>query len=92
MRILGHVTHPVYQITVFKMDMRLSIQFEYGKYAQIYKFDQVEKLGNLAEAQAYVTPQLLSNIANIFENMHISYTKSLAQIVDIQEDTFDEII
>lgn len=92
MRIIGHVEHPVYKITVFKMDMRVSVQFEFDRYAQIYKYQNIEEVSSLAQVQALVTPQLLRDVKLVFDQMHQSNMVALASIQKNDEEAFDEII
>jgi hypothetical protein len=92
MRILGHIPHPEYHITVFKMENRLSIQFEYADFAQMYKYRGLEQLENLAQAQAFVTPEFLREVATVFSKMQVANLNARANLNTDISSTFDEII
>ncbi len=91
MRIIGYLPHPDYQITVFRMDDKFSIQIEKDLLVQTYKYRSGPRLNRLEDVQNMVDSSFLERVASIFEGMHINKQKSL-QLPDIGKDQFDEII
>jgi hypothetical protein len=92
MRILGHIPHPVYHITVFKMENKLSIQFEFDDFAQTYKYKGIENLENLQQAIAFVSPELLTEVAQIFNRMHMANYGARTKLTLEAARDYDDII
>jgi hypothetical protein len=93
MRIIGNIEHPVYKITVFKMDNRLSLKVESGLYEQTYKFRDGEGVEAIAEARALVDAVFLERVEAVFARMRAAREEALARGGKLDKDgAFEEII
>jgi hypothetical protein len=93
MRILGYVDHPVWKITVFKTDTRLSIKVENGQLEQTYKFRPTAQCNSIADIQQLLDEPLLQQIGARFVDMDKGLAESFARHFPIApEDDFPEII
>ncbi len=93
MRILGYIDHPVYKITVFKLDTRLSIKFEHVNLEQTFKFRSSEAWNSLREVQALVDEAFLEGVSKRFQEMEAQLNATFSRhLPPPSEDEFDEII
>ncbi|MCB0632002.1 MAG: hypothetical protein R2824_06680 [Saprospiraceae bacterium] len=93
MRIIGYVQHPVWKITVFKTDTRLSVKFEDGLLEQTYKFVQQDRLNALGEVQQLIDQKFILTVERRFREMERHRAEALARHTSISpEDEFDTII
>jgi hypothetical protein len=93
MRIIGHIDHPDWKITVFKMDNRLSVKLETGLYEQIYKFRQGEGMDTMEDISAFLDQDFLAAAARHFSSMHQARLAAQARKDAAEgEESFDEII
>jgi hypothetical protein len=92
MRIIGQIDHPRLKISVFKMDNRITVQFENEWYSQSYKFKQ-GLIQTLDEVKQILTPELVQTIEKHFQQMHLIGLKAIASTVaQSQEQIWDEVI
>ncbi len=70
MRIIGSIPHPVFKITIFKMDNRLSIKIEDDLYEQIYKFRTDDGMEKAEDVQKIADEAFLKQAERIFKEMH----------------------
>lgn len=80
MRILGYVDHPVYKITVFKMDNRIVLKLENERYEQVYKLGDDERLSTLQQVKTLVDNSFLQHATQVFQLMHQNRMSRLAQM------------
>lgn len=93
MRIIGHIDHPDWKITVFKMDNRLSVKLETGLYEQTYKFRQGEGMDTLADVSALLDQDFLAAAERHFASMHQARLSAQARKDAAEgEEPFFEII
>lgn len=92
MRIVGEIKHPVYKITIFKMDTRYSVKFEDRDLEQTYKFREGEIVQSLADVYALMDQAFMQSIDEAFEQMRNASVRALALAQERQLDEFDEII
>jgi hypothetical protein len=93
MRIIGYIDHPVWKITVFKTDTRLSVKFEDGLLEQTYKFVQQENLRELRDIKRLVDQPFILAVEHRFKDMKRSLAEALDRFTPaFPEDEFDTII
>ncbi len=94
MRILGYVEHPVYKITVFKMDNRIVLKLENERYEQVYKLGDDARLGTLQQVKALIDTRFLENATQVFQMMHQNRMTRLAQMgsENTGDQEFPEIV
>lgn len=86
MRIVGYIDHPVYKITVFKTDTRLSIKFEDTSYEQTYKFRPSIATNSLAEIKRLVDTDFLQQVGQRFQSMHQDFQASFGRNIEAADD------
>ena len=67
MRITGYIEHPVFKITIFKMDNKFSVKFETPQFEQTYKFRIGEGIENEADIRKLVDGPFITAVAQIFK-------------------------
>jgi hypothetical protein len=93
MRIIGYVEHPKIKITVFKMDDKRAVKFEFGLLEQTYKFRSFEGFSTLEEIQQWVDATLLNQVEALFQTMSEGKMAALNRCLpSIYEEEFEEII
>ncbi|MEM1214836.1 MAG: hypothetical protein AAGJ82_04085 [Bacteroidota bacterium] len=93
MRILGYLERPGLKITVFKMDMRLSIKFENGALEQTYKFRVSEHLNTLAAINELVDEAFLQSVQERFVLMQRDFGTALEKRIPPRgEEALPQII
>ncbi|MEL6658203.1 MAG: hypothetical protein AAFP77_17240 [Bacteroidota bacterium] len=93
MRILGYLDHPVFKITVFKTDTRLSLKFENGDFEQTYKFRPTEHSNGLQEIGRLLDDDFLRQVDQRFDHMKADFSGTFSRnIQPEEEDEFPDII
>ncbi|HKK75074.1 MAG TPA: hypothetical protein VJ953_08390 [Saprospiraceae bacterium] len=92
MRIVGEIKHPVYKITLFKMDTRYSVKFEDRDLEQTYKFREGAIVQSLKDVYALMDKAFMDLVDQAFEQMRNASVQALAQAQERHLDEFDEII
>lgn len=90
MRIVGHIEHPNYKLTILDMNHRLSLQIEDGDLVQTFRFRDglVEQATDL---HTLVDEMFLSRVETTFIQMKVSKREALANLVK-EEDDFPDLI
>ena len=70
MRIIGHVPHPSFKITLLEHNDRVTIQVEAGPYSQHYRFRKMEGLENAQDVSDLVDGPFLDQVKGVFDSMH----------------------
>lgn len=94
MRIIGHIEHPNFKITLFKTDTRLSVKFESGFYEQTYKFRQGEGMETAADLKKLVDAEFIQAAGEQFVKLHQIKTAAIARSLPPEEasEEFETII
>ena len=93
MRIIGNIEHPVFKITVFKTDNRLSIKFEYGLMEQVFKFREGERIHGIDDVRSMVDKPMLDAVAANFRAMIHTREQAISRLIPPDEASeFDKII
>lgn len=92
MRIVGYIEHPVFKITVFQMNERLSVKLETSQYEQTYKFRQGQGIDTLEQVEALLDGPFLEKAQQIFATMHQAKMSRLESLVTPVDDEFEEIV
>lgn len=93
MRIIGEIEHPIYKVTLFQHDQRLSIKCEDMDLEQTYKFRMGPGLDNASDLKALADDAFFEEVALHFKGLKrtaISMRKRGQQRSGEQE--FPEII
>lgn len=90
MKIVGHIEHPTYKLTILDMNNRLSLQIEDGDLVQTFRFRDglVEKPTDI---HSLVDEMFLSRVATSFIQMKVSKREALANLVK-GDDDFPDLI
>lgn len=78
MRIIGHVPHPTFKITLLEHNDRYTIQVEAGPYSQHYRFRKMQGLESPEEVSKLVDESFLLRVKEVFDSMHIVLMDKLA--------------
>jgi hypothetical protein len=93
MRIIDEFNADDVKVTVFKMNDKISIKFEYNLLEQIYKFRDGSGVSSPEMVKKFCTEETISEIKVIFNQMSHTRSKSLTKLFEINtEDHFDTII
>lgn len=92
MRIVGELKHPVYKVTIFKMDTRYSVKFEDRDLEQTYKFREGAIVQSLEDIYGLLDKAFMESVDSSFEQMRNASVRVLALAQERQLDEFDEII
>ena len=92
MRIIGYIDHPRMKITVFKMDLRITVKFEVGFYEQAYKFRVSDTLNGLEAVQAMVDAAFIEEVEERFEAMRGSVESLMKRFIPASNVAMDEEI
>ncbi len=75
------------------MNNKLSVQFESGLYAQIYKIRAQEEVRTMADIQKLVDPPFIAAVLEELNRMHRIQNDAMARLLpSVAEDEFEEII
>lgn len=90
MRIVGHIEHPTYKMTILEMNHRLSLQIEDGDLVQTFRFRDglVEQATDI---HSLVDEIFLTRVETTFLQMNVTKKEALANLVESADD-FPEII
>jgi len=92
MRIIGEFDIDNIKVTVFKMNERISVKFEYNLLEQTYKFRDGCGLNNMDDVKKYCNNDVMCSIKDIFIKMSESRSSGLVSFSKVSEDEFDHII
>ena len=70
MRIIGRLSDPRMQITVFENDGRFPVQFELGGVTQVYRFRKGEELQHFGHVERLVDEAFRASVLDQFRAMH----------------------
>lgn len=90
MRIVGHIDHPSYKVTILEMNHRLSLQIEDGDLVQTFRFRD-GTIDNLIDMRRMVDDDFLSKVETTFLQMKVTHKEGLRSIMNANDD-FPEII
>ncbi len=92
MRIIGEFDLNNIRVTVFKMNERLSVKFEYNLLEQTYKFRDGSGINTVDDVRMFCSENTEKSITDIFSKMALLRSDALHLMH--QEDTseFDDII
>ena len=91
MRIIGEIEHPVYKITVFSMNNRLSVKIEDRLIEKVFKFRDGSGISTMQDIKDFLNDDFMDSIKESFSTLEQARIKSLLHIQS-SEDEFDEII
>ena len=92
MRIIGEIPHPVFKVTLFKMDTRYSIKFEDQLFEQTYKFREGPFLQSVEDLKKLISPSFLKEVEAIHQSMLQNSQATLEKHKAQELEEFDEII
>ncbi len=90
MRIIAEIPHPIFKVTVFQMNGKLSVKLEKNLLEQTYKFRDGSGIENMENVHAFLTDAFYEEADNLFSQMHKNRYQSLLSAHP--EDEFDTII
>ena len=90
MRIIGHIDHPTYKLTVLEMNHRLSLQIEDGDLVQTFRFRD-GTIENMIDMRRIVDELFLAKVDTTFLQMTVTHKEALRTLME-DEDDFPEII
>ncbi|MBL0098656.1 MAG: hypothetical protein IPP49_00200 [Saprospiraceae bacterium] len=94
MRIIGEFDLDQIKVTVFKMNERVSVKFEFNLLEQVYKFRDGSGINTTEDIKKLCTEEFSVNIKQIFSQMADARATALLSMqgMDGDENTFDVII
>jgi hypothetical protein len=91
MRIIGEIEHPVYKITVFSMNNRLSVKIEDKLIEQVFKFRDGSGIEGIEEVKSFLNDDFMKVVDESFIQLNKARITSLIH-TQAAEDEFDEIV
>jgi hypothetical protein len=91
MRIIGEFDRQGIKITVFKMNDRISIKFEYNLLEQTYKFRDGSGIATLEDAMLYCNDETIFSVLKLFKDMTSIRSASISKLASQYTDE-EEII
>lgn len=82
MKIIGNIPHPIWKVTIFEMNHRISVKVENGATEQWYKFRDGSGINSVSTVEAWLTLDRRRAIQSTFSSM--------AKLLQVNEDT-DEV-
>ncbi len=82
MRIIGTKKFGQIQVTAFKTDTRISIQFVAGPFEQWYKFVQTDLMKSWGDVEKILDDNTIRHCFSVFDLMNNWYTEKSAQVKD----------
>jgi CHASE3 domain sensor protein len=79
MRIIGEFDKGPVKVTVFKMNERISVKYEYHLMEQTYKFRDGSGIENLQDVIRFSNDDFMQKIKDIFHTMEQAKSENLAQ-------------
>ena len=93
MRIIDEFNAGDIKVTVFKMNDKISIKFEYNLLEQIYKFRDGSGITSPEMVKKFCNEETILDIKFIFNQMSQNRSKSLTKLFEVNKDEhFDTII
>lgn len=92
MRIIGEFDVDQIKVTVFKMNERISLKFEYNLLEQTYKFRDGSGISTMEDIRNYCNQNTIAQVSQIFKNMGEARSAALSALINTSEDEFDIII
>lgn len=92
MRIIGEFDLDQIKVTVFKMNERISLKFEYNLLEQTYKFRDGSGINSMEDIRNYCSQNTMTQVKEIFKNMAESRSSALSSLINTSEDEFEIII
>jgi len=92
MRIIGEFDADQIKVTVFKMNERISLKFEYNLLEQTYKFRDGSGISSMEDIRDYCNQNTIDQVSRIFKNMAEARSTSLSLLISSSEEEFDIII
>lgn len=92
MRIIGEFDLDQIKVTVFKMNERISVKYEYNLLEQTYKFRDGSGIQTVEDVRQYSDGEVIKKINHIFSEMANLRMTGISQLHQLNEDEFDEII
>ena len=90
MRVVGSIDHPIYKITIFKMDTKFSLKFEIDLLELTYKMREGDIIQSVEDVKSIVTPIFLKGIDEQFRSM--MKLRNQAMETKATENDFPDII
>lgn len=72
MRIIGTIPHPIMKITVMQMNERFVVKLETNQLEQTYKFNEDDRLRNMADIESMLDDNFLNECLDRFVLMNQS--------------------
>ncbi len=69
MRIIGEFDQDAIKVTVFKMNERVSVKYEYNLMEQTYKFRDGSGIDNFEDVKKFSNDRMIEDVMNIFQSM-----------------------
>jgi hypothetical protein len=91
MRIIGEINHPVYKITVLKMNEKVTVQIEDRLVTQSFVFRDGSGIRDLSTAENLLSPSFMKNVEQRFTDMNTDYINALENLNSNKFDDFDII-
>ena len=91
MRIIGEFDIDQIKVTIFKMNEKLSVKFEYNLLEQTYKFRDGSGINSIDDVKMFCDSGAIARIKNIFEEMAGTRSSSVISIHPTSRE-FDIII
>ena len=91
MRIIGEINHPIYKISVLKMNEKVTIQIEDRLVTQSFAFRDGSGIRDLESAEKLLTPDFMTKVDNRFQDMHKDYMNALQSVYEDEVDDFEII-
>lgn len=92
MRIIGEFDITGIKATVFRMNERTSVKFEYNLLEQTYKFRDGSGVDSTEDVRNFCSEDFMTNVVNVFESMAAARYHALLAMQSTDGEAFDEII
>ncbi len=92
MRIIDEFDISGIKATVFKMNERISVKFEYNLLEQTYKFRDGSGVNTPEEVKSFCSEAFVQQLKSTFDLMASARKDSLLSMIVAQGEIFDEII
>lgn len=92
MRIIGEFDISGIKTTVFRMNERTSVKFEFNLLEQIYKFRDGSGIETTEDVRRFCSAEFVNKILEIFSSMDEARYQTLLSLQETEGEKFDEII
>ncbi len=92
MRIIGETEVQGIKLTVFKMNERVSVKFEYNLLEQTYKFRDGSGINNTDDVLKFCSEKVVEGIIAMFSEMSNLRTLGIKGMIQDEAEGFEEII